>query len=47
MKHFVLTGTNLTIDDLTYIARAKVGEVQVSIDPKSMERMKKCPPNGS
>lgn len=42
MKHFVLTGTNLTIDDLTYIARAKVGEVQVSIDPKSMERMKKA-----
>ena len=42
MKHFVLTGTNLTIDDLTYIARAKVGEVQVSIDPKSMERMRKA-----
>lgn len=42
MKHFVLTGTNLTIDDLTTIAHAKVGEVQVSIDPKSMERMKKA-----
>lgn len=42
MKHFVLTGTNLTIDDLTTIAHAKVGEVQVSIDPKSMDRMKKA-----
>ena len=42
MKKFVLTGTNLTIDDLTYIARAKVGEVQLSIAPESMERMKKA-----
>lgn len=42
MKNYVLTGTNLTIDELTHIARAKVGEVQVSIAPASMERMIKA-----
>lgn len=41
MKQFVLTGTNLTIDDLTYIARAKVGDVHISIASESMEKMKK------
>ncbi len=41
MKNFVLTGTNLTIDDLTYIAKAKVGQVKLSIHPDSLDKMKK------
>ena len=41
MKKFELTGKNLTIDDLTYIARAKVGQVELSIAPASLEKMKK------
>jgi histidine ammonia-lyase len=40
MKNFELTGKNLSIEDLTYISRAKVGQVKLSIDPASLEKMK-------
>lgn len=41
MKHFELTGTNLSIDDLTYIAKAKKGQVKLSIHPDSLIKMRK------
>ncbi len=41
MKTFELTGKNLTIEELTYISRAKVGQVKLSIAPDSLEKMKK------
>jgi histidine ammonia-lyase len=41
MKVFNLTGTNLTLEDLAYIAKAKPGQVKLQIDPASLEKMKK------
>lgn len=41
MKTFELTGKNLSIDDLTYISRAKKDQVKLSIAPDSLEKMKK------
>jgi len=41
MKTFELTGTNLDLHQLTEIARAKPGEVKVTIAPTSWEAMKK------
>lgn len=41
IKHFELTGTNITLEDLSYIARAKVGQVKLSIHPDSLEKMRK------
>lgn len=41
MKKFELTGTNLTIDDLAFIARAKKGEIELKIEAKAWEKMKK------
>ncbi len=38
---YELTGLNLTIDELTSIARAKTGQVKLSIDSNSLEKMKK------
>jgi histidine ammonia-lyase len=40
-KVFSLTGTNLSLDDLAYIAKAKPGQVKLQIDPTSLEKMKK------
>lgn len=39
-KVFKLTGTNLSLDDLAFIAKAKVGEVKLEIAPEAMEKMK-------
>src|SRR5690606_12564164 len=39
-KVFKLTGTNLTLDDLAFIAKAKVGEVKLEIAPEAMTKMK-------
>lgn len=41
IKLFELTGTNITLEDLSYIARAKVGQVKLSIHPDSLEKMRK------
>jgi len=41
MKKFALTGTNLTLTELVTIARAKQDEVQLTIDPKAFEGMKR------
>jgi histidine ammonia-lyase len=41
IKHFELTGTNITLEDLAYIARAKAGQVKLSIHPDSLEKMRK------
>jgi histidine ammonia-lyase len=38
---FKLTGSNLTIEELAFIANAKPGQVQLSIDPQSLDKMKK------
>ncbi len=40
-KVFQLDGTNLSIDDVALIARAKLGEVKLVIDPVALEKMKK------
>lgn len=40
MKKFELTGTNITIEDLAYIARAKKGQVELKIHPESLKKMK-------
>lgn len=40
-KIFKLTGTNLSLDDLAFIAKAKPGQVKLEIDPTSWEKMKK------
>lgn len=39
MKVFNLTGTNLTLEDLAYIAKAKVGQVKLQIDPAAWTKM--------
>lgn len=41
MKVYQLTGTNLSIDDLAFIAKAKPGQVKLEIEKSSLEKMKK------
>lgn len=41
MKKFDLTGTNISIEDVAIIAKAKVGEIQLSIAPTALDKMKK------
>lgn len=41
MKLFNLNGTNLTLDELAFIAKAKVGEVKLQIDSAALDKMKK------
>src|SRR6476661_82821 len=38
-RTFELTGTNLTIEDLAFIAKAKPGEVKLSINKEALKRM--------
>lgn len=40
-KNFKLTGTNLTLEDLAFIAKGKPGQIQLEIDPLAWEKMKK------
>ena len=40
-KNFEITGTNLTLEDLAFIARAKKSEVNLNIHTSSLEKMKK------
>jgi histidine ammonia-lyase len=40
-KIFHLNGTNLSIHDVAYIARAKAGDIKLIIDPIAREKMKK------
>ncbi|HXH31992.1 MAG TPA: histidine ammonia-lyase [Bacteriovoracaceae bacterium] len=40
-KIFELTGTNLSIDDMAFISKAKPGQVQLKIHPTYWDRMKK------
>jgi histidine ammonia-lyase len=39
-KKYQLTGTNLTLEGLASISKARIGEVQLSIDPEALEKMK-------
>jgi histidine ammonia-lyase len=39
MKHFELNGTNLTINELAYISKAKPGEIKLSISPDALKKM--------
>ncbi len=41
MKHYELTGTNLTLHDVASIARATPGQVALTIAPKSWEAMQR------
>jgi histidine ammonia-lyase len=41
MKKFELTGSNLTIEDLVYIAKARPGQVELKIHPDSLTKMKR------
>jgi histidine ammonia-lyase len=41
VKVFSLTGTNLSLEDLAYIAKAKDGQVKLQIEASSLEKMKK------
>lgn len=41
MKTYLLTGTNLSIEDLAFIAKAKPGQVELKIHPDSLEKMKR------
>ena len=38
-KQFNLTGTNLTLEDLAFIAKAKPGQVQLQIEAGALEKM--------
>lgn len=40
-KVFKLTGTNLTLEDLAFIAKAKPGQIKLEIDPGAWDKMKK------
>lgn len=40
-KVYELTGTNLTLEDLAYIAKAKPGQVKLMIESNAWEKMKK------
>ena len=40
-KVFKLNGTNLTLDDLAFIAKAKPGQVKLEIEASALEKMKK------
>ncbi len=40
-KVFKLTGTNLTLEDLAFIAKAKPGQVKLEIEESSLVKMKK------
>jgi len=39
MKSFELNGTNLTLHDLAFIAKAKIGDVKLSIHPEALKKM--------
>lgn len=39
MKVFNLTGTNLTLEDLAFIAKAKTGQIKLQIDPEALKKM--------
>src|SRR5665648_384210 len=39
-KVFSLTGTNLTLEELAFIAKAKPGQIKLEIAPASLEKMK-------
>lgn len=41
MKVFNLTGTNLTLEDLAFIAKAKTGQIKLQIDPEALKKMHK------
>lgn len=41
MKEYSLNGTNLTLADLTTIARAKTGSIKLSIAPDALEKMRR------
>jgi histidine ammonia-lyase len=38
-KIFKLTGTNLTLEDLSFISKARPGQVQLQIDPSALDKM--------
>ncbi len=40
-KVFKLTGTNLSLDDLAFIAKAKAGQIKLEIEPSAFEKMKR------
>lgn len=40
-KLFKLSGTNLTIEDVAFISKAKKGQVKLEIDTNALEKMKK------
>lgn len=40
-KTYQLTGTNLTIEDVAHISKAKPGQIHLEIHPDSLEKMKK------
>jgi histidine ammonia-lyase len=40
-KIFKLSGTNLTLEDLALIAKAKPGQIQLQIDPAAWDKMRK------
>lgn len=40
-KIFNLTGTNLRLEDLSFIAKAKPGQIKLQIDPEAWDKMKK------
>ena len=40
-KNFKLTGTNLTLEDLAFIAKGRPGQIQLEIDPTAWDKMKK------
>jgi hypothetical protein len=39
MKKYELTGLNISIEDVAQISRAKLGQVELSIAPASLEKM--------
>jgi histidine ammonia-lyase len=39
MKKYELTGTNLSLEDLAFISKAKAGEIHLSIHPDSLKKM--------
>jgi histidine ammonia-lyase len=40
-KVFKLTGTNLSLEDLSFISKAKPGQIKLEIDPVAWDKMKK------
>lgn len=41
IKTFNLTGTNLSLEELAFIAHAKTGHVKLTIESSSLDKMKK------